>query len=118
MRNHLLHRTRRINQISRIPTVRYKTRRKDNMSGIITCKTSLEQFDKMLYAYRAEIDFNGLTYKFWKEYGPGRRLEIFSSNEMLPIFTYHFVIYGSEREQLPEELWESEQWTVFVLSPV
>ena len=81
-----------------------------------TVKGSLEDFDMLWLAYRAEIEYNGILYKFWKEHGVCRRLEKFRiGGDIIPYEYHRFIFVGDEKKELPKSLWRSDQWTLYML---
>lgn len=75
----------------------------------------LDEFEMDIWAYRAEIQYQGKTYKLWKEHGIVRRLEIFISDELMPEYTDRFILPTDLFNALPLEI-QDGRWEFFSLS--
>lgn len=79
---------------------------------------SLQDFDNIPDAYRAEIEFNGTLYKFWKEHAVSRRLELFRINTPFPVEPYvshRYLFWDDLQKDIPAEIWESDNWEIFTV---
>ena len=99
------------------PTI-MKTKTARWQMNLIRCIGSLEDFENIRTAYRAEVEHNGLLYKLWKEdtLYPTRRLEIFHPNKLEPEVWRIFITPSDLRATLPKALVCSEKWRLFVAS--
>lgn len=78
-----------------------------------TVQGNLDEFDRLNFSYRAQIEHDGKTYILWKEHGLVRRLEIFQPSELAPFFTKRYIYWDGLFHDLPDELKETTRWTIW-----
>lgn len=72
---------------------------------------TLAQFEKDKLSYRAEIQYDSLTYVIWKCYGIVRRLEIFTGN-IIPNYYDWYIVPQDLLLKLPVEI-RNKQWRLY-----